>query len=92
MVLKLAGLVKRGAVWIYGRAVPPKLRAVVGASEVKDGAYPPPRCSASTVEAPQNSHHDDRDNDPAKPLTPDVGSSVLAALDAFFARVRERAR
>lgn len=35
MVLKLAGLVKRGEMWIYRRTVPPKLRSIVGAREVK---------------------------------------------------------
>jgi CheY-like chemotaxis protein len=35
MVLRLPGLVKRGDVWIYRRIVPPKLRSIVGASEIK---------------------------------------------------------
>jgi hypothetical protein len=35
MFLRLPGLVKRGEVWIYRRAVPPRLRSVVGASEIK---------------------------------------------------------
>jgi integrase len=34
MVLKLAGLVKRGGVWTYRKRVPPKLRPVVGAREI----------------------------------------------------------
>lgn len=34
MVLKLAGLVKRGGVWTYRKRVPSKLRSLVGAREV----------------------------------------------------------
>jgi integrase len=34
MVLKLAGLVKRGGVWTYRKRVPPKLRSVIGAREI----------------------------------------------------------
>lgn len=34
MVLKLAGLVKRGDVWIYRKVVPPQLRSIIGAREI----------------------------------------------------------
>jgi len=34
MVLKLAGLVKRGDVWTYRKVVPPKLWSIVGAREI----------------------------------------------------------
>jgi len=30
MLLKLAGLVKRGELWTYRRVVPPQLRSIVG--------------------------------------------------------------
>src|SRR5688572_11862705 len=34
MVLKLAGLVKRGDVWVYRKVVPPQLRSLIGATEI----------------------------------------------------------
>src|SRR5439155_22220029 len=35
MLFRMNGLVKRGGVWQYRRMVPPRLRSIIGSSEVK---------------------------------------------------------